>query len=335
MGKLRFCLLLLVLTVAPCAYAQQAASDSIKTHALSEIWIRDPFILTDTLNQTYYLFGTTSSTQKPGSAGFDLYTSKDLVSWQGPYAIFRPYKGFWGSKNYWAPECHAYQGKYYLFATFFDTTANLRGTTILVADQPNGPFTEHAMGRITPQEWGALDGTLYIDRQGNPWMVFCHEWTQIGDGTVEALPLQKDLKAPVGKPVTLFNASSAPWVKPYAPQKFVTDGPYMFRNKRGELFMLWSSFGEEGYALGMARSRNGDIQGPWEHLSKPLFARNGGHGMLFRTLNGQLMLTLHQPNEWPDERAQLFLIEEDDQGIPFVTTRLTPADAIKGANDIE
>ena len=42
-----------------------------------------------------------------------------------------------------------------------------------------------------------------------------------------------------------------------------------------------------------------------------------------------------QPNEWPDERAQLFLIEEDDQGIPFVTTRLTPADAIKGANDIE
>ena len=47
------------------------------------------------------------------------------------------------------------------------------------------------------------------------------------------------------------------------------------------------------------------------------------------------MLTLHQPNEWPDERAQLFLIEEDDQGIPFVTTRLTPADAIKGANDIE
>lgn len=63
MGTLRFCLLLLVLTVAPCAYAQQAASDSIKTHALSEIWIRDPFILTDTLNQTYYLFGTTSSTQ--------------------------------------------------------------------------------------------------------------------------------------------------------------------------------------------------------------------------------------------------------------------------------
>ena len=92
---------------------------------------------------------------------------------------------------------------------------------------------------------------------------------------------------------------------------------------------------KKGYALGMARSRNGDIQGPWGAPFKTTFARNGGHGMLFRTLNGQLMLTLHQPNEWPDERAQLFLIEEDDQGIPFVTTRLTPADAIKGANDIE
>ena len=30
---------------------------------------------------------------------------------------------------------------------------------------------------------------------------------------------------------------------------------------------------------------------------KPLFMKNGGHGMLFRTKENQIMLTLHQPNE--------------------------------------
>ena len=40
--------------------------------------------------------------------------------------------------------------------------------------------------------------------------------------------------------------------------------------------------------------------------------RDGGHGMLFRKLDGSLALTLHQPNRTPHERARFFDIEEAD-----------------------
>ena len=45
-----------------------------------------------------------------------------------------------------------------------------------------------------------------------PWMVFCHEWVQIGDGTMDAVRLAADLSKPVGEPIQLFRASDAPGV---------------------------------------------------------------------------------------------------------------------------
>lgn len=82
----------------------------------------------------------------------------------------------------------------------WEEAASQRGTTILRAERPVGPYREYAKGRVTPEEWGALDGTLYLDGQGDPWMVFCHEWVQVGDGTIEAVPLRKNLRGPAGKP---------------------------------------------------------------------------------------------------------------------------------------
>ena len=43
---------------------------------------------------------------------------------------------------------------------------------------------------------------------------------------------------------------------------------------------------------------------------EPLFANDGGHGMIFRTFRGQLMLALHQPNKTPRERIHLFELED-------------------------
>lgn len=68
--------------------------------------------------------------------------------------------------------------------------------------------------------------------------------------------------------------------------------------------MLWSSGGKDGsYAMGIARSQSGSIEGPWEHQAEPLWGRDGGHGMIVRTLDGELLVTLHQPNDTPHERA--------------------------------
>ena len=114
----------------------------------------------------------------------------------------------------------------------------------------------------------------------------------------------------------LFKASEAPWVRSHVPGEklYVTDGPFLLRNSRGELLMLWSSFTDEGYAIGLARSRSGDIGGPWEQFPQPIFRRDGGHGMILRTFDGRLLLSIHQPNRTPDERTKLFPLRETADG---------------------
>lgn len=146
-----------------------------------------------------------------------------------------------------------------------------------------------------------------MEGDGTPWMVFCHEWVQIGDGTICAVQLSPDLATTVGQPVELFRASEAPWAdEVHSPRHgpgHVTDGPFLHRGRDGSLVMLWASFAGGSYAQGIAHSTSGTVLGPWEHQEQPLYASDGGHGMIFTTLDGQEILTVHTPNATPDERA--------------------------------
>lgn len=275
-----------------------------------DIRIRDPFVVTDYENKVYYLYGTTDQNTWEGKAeGFNAYRSTDLENWEGPFPVFRPDENFWSDRNFWAPEVYFYNGKYIMFASF-KAENKYRGTQVLSADHPLGPFKPITEEPVTPRDWECLDGTLFIDDDNNPWMVFCHEWIQVKDGKICAMQLSKDLKKSISEPITLFSASEAKW--PRRGENYVTDGPYLYRNKQGELLMIWSSTGEQGYAIGIARSKSGEIQGPWQHEEKPLFAQNGGHGMLFKTFNDELMLTFHEPNDMPNERPVFYPVKEVD-----------------------
>lgn len=281
----------------------------------ADIQLRDPFVLPVEEERTYYLFGSTDADiwRGPGT-GFDCYRSRDLETWEGPYPAFRPAPDFWAETNFWAPEVHRYRGRYYLLATF-KADGVRRGTQVLVADAPTGPFTPHSAGPVTPRDWECLDGTLHVGPDGQPWMVFCHEWVQAGDGRVLAMPLTEDLSAAAGEPRELFRASQAPWAQQVHSERhgsgYVTDGPFLHRTAAGELLMLWASFVGGRYAQGLARSTTGDITGPWEHEPQPLYEGDGGHGMVFRRFDGDLVLTLHSPNRTPHERAQFIAVREN------------------------
>ena len=118
-----------------------------------------------------------------------------------------------------------------MFASF-KSGDRRRGTAILRAETPMGPFIPWSLGPVTPDAWECLDGTFYVDRGGNPWMVFCHEWVQAGDGEVLAMPLTMDLRAAAGEPRLLFRASEAEWTKEMAHSSGirgrVTDGPFLW-----------------------------------------------------------------------------------------------------------
>ena len=284
----------------------------------SDIQMRDPFVLPLPEEGRYLLFGSTDVNIWSGPGlGFDCYESRDLEDWSGPIAAFRPPPGFWSNTQFWAPECHPWQGRYYLFASFARDRRQ-RGTQILAADRPEGPYAVHSDGPVTPREWECLDGTLHVDAHGKPWMVFCHEWVQVEDGEMCAIPLSDDLRQAAGKPALLFRASEAAWAKPFEqrgrPNNRVTDGPFLHRLSDGRLLMLWSTIGYEGYAMGYAvsdsLSASVSVLGPWRQSSQPLYGKDGGHGMLFRDFDGKLQMTLHHPNQTPHERPVWFEVVE-------------------------
>ena len=279
----------------------------------SVINIRDPFILP--YNGRYYLYGTRAATCWGPADGFDVYTGTDLENWDGPHIVFEKDAEFWADRNYWAPEVYLYQGSFFMFASF-KSADRRRGTQILKALSPLGPFVPHSDGPVTPPDWECLDGTLYIDQQGKPYMVFCHEWVQVKDGQVCAVELSADLRRAAGEPFLMFQATDAPWVKSVRGEgNFVTDGPFLHRLQNGRLTMIWSSMCSSGYAIGLACSASDEINGRWAQLEQPLFSANGGHGMLFRTCDNRLMLALHEPNVNLAERPVFIEMRETDNRI--------------------
>lgn len=284
----------------------------------SDIHLRDPYILAD--HGKYYLYGTRGATCWADHAdGFDVYTSTNLMEWSEPKSAFSAPNGFWADRHFWAPEVHFYQGRYYMLASFKSETA-CRGTQILVSDTPEGPFRLHSDGPVTPRDWECLDGTLFVEGDGTPYMVFCHEWLQVRDGEMCALPLTADLRAASGEPTVLFRASEPDWA--YRQGKtFVTDGPFLYRTKSGALLMLWSSSRNGVYCEAISRSSDGTLFGTWTHDSELLFSENGGHGMVFRDLEDRLLFTFHQPNETPLERPQVVELTEDKDTLRVKNTK--------------
>lgn len=296
----------------------------------NDFYLHDPFILAYAPTKTYYLYNSLPGRQ----AGVAAYKSKDLLTWDGPYPVFAVPEGVWANPAHgaWAPEVHEYKGKFYLFVTLHNRDAaspnqppaelrplyrgvnaphHLRATQICVADSPDGPFRILGPRMQTPEDFMTLDGTLFVEN-GVPWMVYAHEWIQVLDGTIEAIPLKPDLSEAAGKPILLFRGSEAPWwnenQKVSAKQRiYVTDGPQFYRTRTGKLLMIWSSYRDGLYVETLAHSESGTLRGPWRQ-DDVLVGEDSGHGMIFRAFDGRLMLVLHQP--FTRARGKLFELED-------------------------
>jgi len=269
---------------------------------LHEIHIRDPFVLV--WQGRYYMYGTRGlEAWNTKCTGLDVFVSDDLENWSEPHVVFHRPTNFWADRDFWAPEVHEYNGAFYMLVSFKSENER-RGTQILVADTPLGPFRLHSDGPVTPRDWDCLDGTLYVDENQCPHMVFCHEWTQIRDGAMYAVPLFGDLSRAVGEPILLSNASEPKWATG-TNGNYITDGPFLLRASDGTLSMLWSSIADGAYVQAVAYSESGEIIGPWKHREHPIFDNDGGHGMIFTTLEGESKLIFHSPNKTSLERPKI------------------------------
>ncbi|MGB8320441.1 MAG: glycoside hydrolase family 43 protein [Ignavibacteriaceae bacterium] len=302
----------------------------IATTTLDSMTMSDPYIFPDKKTHTYYLTGS----------GGNIYKSKDLKTWTGPYGAF-DVTGTWieGIPFVAAAEIHEVNGKYYYSATWTDRkdlvdvvprryNVHRNQTQILVSDKPEGPYKP-----LNPDpdydylyhNWDVIDGTIWYE-DGIPYFVFVHEWTQVVDGTMEYVKLSPDLSKRISEPVCLFRASEAPWALEMVANGemtfgmklpgWVTDGPELFRTKTGKLGMLWSSWGKGRYLQGVAYSESGTIDGPWVQEEEPFVGNNSGHGMMFTTFEGKRLLVIHHAEGDGPRKPRLY--EIDDSGDKLV-----------------
>lgn len=292
--------LLLLLMCHAAAMAQPPHMAPRHGVPLDSILLSDPFVLADRATRTYYMTGT----------GGLLWKSKDLATWDGPYNVVEVDTASWmGSRpTIWAAEIHPYNGRYYYFATFTNRATVIdtvmgnvierRACHVLVSDKPDGPYRPVSAEDYLPANEPTLDGTLWVDTDGKPYLVFCHEWLQTRNGTIEKVQLTEDLTTTTGGRTILFRASDSPWSRENTGDRshqpnMVTDGPWLFRTRKGKLGMLWSSWVNDVYAQGVAYSQSGTLDGPWIQEPLPITPPNYGHGMTFRTFDGRNLMAVH------------------------------------------
>ena len=76
-----------------------------RTISIDSMELRDPFIILDKEQHTYYMTST----------GGGVWTSKNLRQWSGPYNVLELDTTMWMGSNptIWAPEIHKFNNKYY------------------------------------------------------------------------------------------------------------------------------------------------------------------------------------------------------------------------------
>lgn len=272
--------------------------------------LRDPCILVE--DGVYYAYGTGWHCLKNVSGSLE-------GPWEDLGVVASVANPDTDGGSHWAPEVHRYNGAYYMFTTYYNKVTGHRGCIILKSDSPEGPFVEITNGHVTPADWDSIDGTLYVDPEGQPWMVFVHEWTSMPDGvgSFAAAKLSPDLTHFISEPIELFKANEPHWAR-----AGVTDGCWMYTTRDGELLMIWSNFDAFGYVVAVARSSNGRLDGEWIHEENLLYSKymtgeyEGGHGMIFTDVDGQMYLSFHSPNSAVGDRYEkpVFLAIEEKDG---------------------
>lgn len=162
---------------------------------------------------------------------------------------------------------------------------NIRDPYVLVH---NGSY--YLYGTRSETCWGSAEGfDCYISQDMEHWT-----------GPVEIFRRPEDFFA-----TRNFWAPPIPFAEAEFGMKgdvYFTDGPCLFPMEDGKLYMTWSSWSNEGYAVGIAVSENGDVKGPWKQQEEPIWPQNGGHGMVFQNLAGERYFVLHYPNDKTKER---------------------------------
>jgi arabinan endo-1,5-alpha-L-arabinosidase len=166
----------------------------------------DPFVLK--WQGEYYAYGTSGLIHQ--GRRFPILHSRNFRDWQHIGNALEPLPGL-EDGNYWAPEVAAHNGKFYMYFSAGQRTADeTHRLHVAIADQPGGPF--QTANVLLPGEGFSIDAHPFRDPRDGRWVLFFAKDffdERVGTG-LAAVPLSDDLRHPAG-PVTTILRPSADW----------------------------------------------------------------------------------------------------------------------------
>ena len=189
------------------------------------------------------------------------------------HLVYEAPEGTEFSCEFWAPELHFLDGKWYIYVAADDGENRNHRMIVLESDAPTGPFT--LRGKISdPSDKWAIDGTV-AEIGGNLCFIWSG-WESNEDGR------QNLYIAPMRDPCTisservLLSQPTKRWEKKGMP---INEGPEVLQID-GRVYVVYSASGSwtDDYCLGLLTFLGGDPLDPraWVKCPVPVFSKRSG-----------------------------------------------------------
>lgn len=206
---------------------------------------------------TVYLYTTHDEDNADGFMMYDwlLHTSTDMVNWTSHGAVASLGDIKWSTKTNgaWAEQVIERDGKWFMYVPIHGN-----GISVLVADNPYGPFKEPLNKALVWQRehWNDIDPTVWIDDDGQAYMYW-------GNPELYMIKLNKDMTSTQGSIVTY------PKIKDYQ------EGPWVYKHGNNYYMTFASTCCAEGIGYAMSDK----ITGPWTYKGDimPHSSRSNGN----------------------------------------------------------
>lgn len=239
--------------------------------------LADPFILL--YKGTYYAYGTHAAD------GIEVYTSKDLRSWDKSENLALNKNDSFGEKWFWAPEVYHVNGKFYMYYSADEYIC------VATSDSPLGPFRQNVQKPMLEGE-KAIDNSLFVDDDGKAYLFF----VRFNDGlNVWVAELENDLMTLKKETMHPCIHVSQSWEEVW-PR--VNEGPFVIKHK-GVYYMTYSANSYESPFYGVGCATATEIMGDWEKypdnplLQNPDGLQGVGHSAIFRDKKKNLRIVFH------------------------------------------
>ncbi len=179
------------------------------------------------------------------------YSTTDMVNWRfrGRVASLKNFS--WaGNNGAWAVQCIPHDGKFYMYCP-----VHMKGIGVLVADNPDGPFTDPIKKPLLNNTSNDIDPTAFIDDDGQAYLYW-------GNPTCTYVKLNKDMTSYSGSRVALNMTIESFGARTKTDRATsYEEGPWLC--KRNSLYYLVFAGGPISEHI--AYSTSSSPTGPWKY----------------------------------------------------------------------